>query len=313
MAYPSFCGECGAPLKEGQKYCAVCGRRVEPLETNPQQGNPINQAPTVPQPIVLPTANQTPPHAYQPTEPRATSYEYAFTQPTDEMPAIQKQHVFRQPEQKDQLEKKPTKSIIVGIVVGLLVIAALVLGFLAFNPFKSQDNSSQPTQEDTNHLEETTKQESTTTSAVPSEEKIYQNLLNYYQDLAGFDQEISTAADNFNSNYLKEDMVTRNRYATSALELQSKLKEAQQSLTQYAVPSSSINYHHYTDMLACYEACLNRINVICEAWDNSLSYDDPEGHEEEILAPLRSNNGAGSSNYLQQFDELYPNAQPARP
>lgn len=158
---------------------------------------------------------------------------------------------------------------------------------------------------------------------VSSEEiELYDNLRASYKKLGNLSDEINTTYKNaFNNNALKKNYSKRKALCNNALDEYAKVNAAMEDLKtlESAAYGSDYNASTYEDMLSCYEYCLHRIGVICDAWENSLYYDDPKGHEDEICAPLKDaqydeNGKKHKGNVdLQRYKALYPKCEPVNP
>lgn len=62
---------------------------------------------------------------------------------------------------------------------------------------------------------------------------------------------------------------------------------------------------------ALYGYLLDRLDVISQCWEKSLSYDDPRDYSSEILSPLKDDLEQGSSVSEAKFDAAYPKADPS--
>ena len=60
-----------------------------------------------------------------------------------------------------------------------------------------------------------------------------------------------------------------------------------------------------------YGYLLDRLDVISQCWEKSLSYDDPRDHSSEILSPLKDDLEQGTSVSEAKFDAAYPKADPS--
>lgn len=151
------------------------------------------------------------------------------------------------------------------------------------------------------------------TAADRAEVAIYDKLLVLYDDLGVFDERISAAAQQFNENYLSPDYEARSRYAAEAEALLDDIYSSYGDLYGTTISPQSPNAAAYEALDTCYEDCVQRISVISEAWNISLSYSDPSAYRDEILAPIVRDNVDGSNFYYTEFQETYPLAEPVAP
>lgn len=152
--------------------------------------------------------------------------------------------------------------------------------------------------------------------------ELYDNLSASYKRLGKLSDEINTTYKNaFNNNAMKKDYDKREALYEAAMEEHDKVAAVMGDLQtlEDAAAGSAFNEGTYDDMLLCYEYCLHRIGVICSAWENSLYYDDPKGHEAEICQPLKDaqydeNAKKHKGNVdLERFKALYPKCKPVNP
>jgi hypothetical protein len=139
-----------------------------------------------------------------------------------------------------------------------------------------------------------------------AEKELHEILVMLYEDAGVYDTYVREAADNFNGDYLTESKEVREEYYESAVMLTEDLHELWIAVENLEVSSESRYYSQWKDICELYECLYYRIDVIKAAWEISLSYDNPKGHEEEILAPIRADNVDGDNKYYTRFNELYP-------
>lgn len=210
--------------------------------------------------------------------------------------------------------KKPV--FIVLIVV--LAIAVLVLaGVLLSNLFGNQRNSSSASSTATEESQPSNTSQSTSNSSsaqiTDADRELYSTLSSYYSRLGDYDQRIASAAKTFNADYVSKNMSVRSSDASSAYALAEEIADDYYALKNLPVPSTSRYASCYSAMLACYYDCTQRIGAISEAWDISLQYSDPTGHEDEICAPLSRDRSGDNNKYYTEFKQTYPSAKPQSP
>lgn len=210
--------------------------------------------------------------------------------------------------------KKPV--FIVLIVV--LAIAVLVLaGVLLSNLFGNQQNSSSVSSTATEESQPSNTSQSTSNSSstqiTDADRELYSTLSSYYSRLGDYDQGIASAAKTFNADYVSKNMSVRSSDASSAYALAEEIADDYYALKNLPVPSTSRYASCYSAMLTCYYDCTQRIGAISEAWDISLQYSDPTGHEDEICAPLSRDRSGDNNKYYTEFKQTYPSAKPQSP
>lgn len=332
MSAQQFCTHCGSKLESSANFCTSCGSPVSNGQDSPiASSESVSQEKTTslegldimasgePAAAESSSAQETHQMGYSPSSiaplPRvesSTSTPRSYRQPAPDQRLAQSGS-------RSADGKKTGLIIAVAVLAVLLVIAIAFVAFNAFAGSSSSDGESSQTQ--TQQDDSTASQgspsdqdEKASSDPTSSEDRaIYRDLSSYYDDLGVFDERISKVADTFNSTYLVKSMSKRQDAAEDAFDLYSQVSEAYYEVSDYSVPSSSEYYASYNDIVTCYYDCLMRIQFICSAWDNSLSYADPKGHSDEICEPLARVRVNGDNKYLTDFESLYPDAKPASP
>ena len=152
------------------------------------------------------------------------------------------------------------------------------------------------------------------TSATLTDAEAYSALAAAYDALSGYNSQISDVATDFNSYYAATSYDTRSTYAAEAESVLAAVTAAYEDALSLAISESSSYYSTWEDICSLYYYLQQRIAVMCEAWEVSLSYDDPSGHQDEILAPIVAARGDdGSNRYLSAYNALYASAEPEAP
>ncbi len=332
------CPECGNPIEGTTRFCPLCGVEITPA---PDQETAVssdsvpsdkakgeNHHPPVAFDAVAaePTEQMdpiSPERAEQPTlvaapAPRQTApiptiSRNAATQPTQAFApsATNKPISYIQPKDKPPLR---VKRIVFGSIVILLVVIATILATIAVTSVLDERN------EDLSHRTTTVtpstnaaEDAATTTAEDAQDRKFYDELNTFYLDLSSYDRSIKKAAEAFNTLHLNNDRALRQSERDTAENLAAQLQSDLTTLQSLEIPSSSRYYRTHSNVTTCYHDCLMRTIVICEAWEISLSYSNPEEHEEEICAPIRRDNENGVNKYLREYEALYPDAKPPSP
>ena len=304
--YPKFCTSCGSPLDPGQKFCTTCGAAITESSSDLTSSISSSSAPgdTSPMPAV---------GSQRPSYPGDTQVlnsqdvqNRQYHQPSgNSAPVIPN---------RNSDSKKPV--FIVLIVV--LAIAVLVLaGVLLSNLFGNQQNSSSASSTATEESQPSNPSQSTSNSSsaeiTDADRELYSTLSSYYSRLGDYDQRIASAAKTFNADYVSKNMSVRSSDASSAYALAEEIADDYYALKNLPVPSTSRYASCYSAMLTCYYDCTQRIGAISEAWDISLQYSDPTGHEDEICAPLSRDRSGDNNKYYTEFKQTYPSAKPQSP
>lgn len=274
---PRYCTRCGKPIAPDADFCENCGTRVQDIP---------------------------------PAQSSQQAYRAPGAMPLDEYAA-----------QDAPQAKKPLTIAIVAIAAALVVVVALIFVFLVLpshgtnqgteqtasvseQPATSQEATSGSTPADTT--------ESTEASAA-QEQEIYAALSSSYDQLAGFDDEISSCATTFNNTYLSTSLSTRQANASVAQNLLDRISSAGATVDSINVPATSAYAATKAEIATCYDDLENRISVIVQSWTIDLNYSNPRGHEDAILAPIEADNVGTVNKYLTDYQQRYPNAKPQPP
>lgn len=204
--------------------------------------------------------------------------------------------------------------------VGIIIFATFVVALIIIGIVFASGGSGNSGQQASSNMEtvtsiqpETVDPNSYTPQATRAEISFYEQLLGYYDALGEYDKRIAEAAESFNANYANADYSTRQSLFNQADSLYYELQSAAAGLSGIAAPSPSVNDSKFAEIQACYSDCINRTAVICDAWNVSLSYQDPAAHKEEILEPIRRDSNGSDNRYYLDFKSRYPNAKPVLP
>ncbi len=138
------------------------------------------------------------------------------------------------------------------------------------------------------------------------EDSIRSDLTSYYQTAGSYDSQISNAASTFNASWGDSSVSTRRACYNDASNLLTDVTRTRNNIRRMDVPSDSVNYEAWTELCACYDDLVSRIDVICSAWEVSVSSSDPSQNQDQILAPLRAaQDSTGSNAAYNDFVERY--------
>lgn len=150
-------------------------------------------------------------------------------------------------------------------------------------------------------------------AAAQAHEDFAVELERAYTDLGAWRDDVDDAVEDLEGYYLVTNRDTRSGYADECAAL---IDEITASREKLAEASSMLEADD--ELIASYDVIdelygylFERLDVVFQCWESSLSYDDPHGHESDILAPIRSDLKDGSSASEAAFDALYPDADPA--
>ncbi len=303
----NFCTQCGSPLEgEGLLFCTRCGASLTEsdgayADTGAAAHSSMAAGYTVPADMYQRGGFATPQHVYQGSVPAT-------------VPAQGANRAAGSGAVRDDSDGSIVKKgAIIGVAIGLLI--ALVVVFVVYRPLGQSANGGQNEQGDT---EITIPEENPDADQVvekPEAEPAtdyYDDLMSYYDGMAGYDARIADCATYFNNNYTKSDYGVRQSGADDAAWIQDDVNADLAALQELNVPSDNPYYDDWQHMIELMTDLQHRIDVIDQAWQNSLSYSDPANHVDTIIAPLSADNVDGVNRYKAHFQDNYGNWAPTR-
>ena len=322
----SFCIQCGAPLEGNTQFCGGCGAAVAPQTFCVQCGLPLdpsvrfceNCGVSVGAGVSTGTGTVAGSGAYDDFHQAHTAQNPVVASSQTSQQEYGWQAIGQQASPA-QPQKKPNTTILAIIVAFAVLALGAGVALAILKPWEpSVAASTQPTTPSESGRPSDalgtapSNQESGAAAEAPDEpaideQAIYDELTGYYSKIAGLDARIRACATDFNNTYTLSDYATRSANSTVASTLADELTLANTSLGILEVSSDSINYQAYRDIRTLYNALLQRILVISEAWKISLSYSNPADHTSEITAPIARDNVNGTNKYKTEFDALLPN------
>lgn len=148
------------------------------------------------------------------------------------------------------------------------------------------------------------------------EADLFTSLEHSYTNLGSYRNSVDSIVQNFEGYFGVVNRDTRSQYRQECTDLITEVTSDRDRLTQAfneaGVSEDSSYGQSYSVLMELYGYILDRLNVIQECWDVSLTYDDPRSYYDEILAPLMSDLEGGSSVSMEAFDNLYPNSKPTQ-
>lgn len=304
--YPKFCTSCGSPLDSGQKFCTTCGAAITESSSDLTSSISSSSAPGDTSPMLAVGSQR-------------ASYP-ADTQVLISQDVQNRQ--YRQPSGNSapvipNRNSDSKKSVFIVLIIVLAVAVLVLAGVLLSNLFGNQQNSSSASSTATEESQPSNSSQSTSNNSsagiTDADRELYSTLSSYYSRLGDYDQRIASAAKAFNADYVSKNMSVRSSDASSAYALAEEIADDYYALKNLPVPSTSRYASCYSAMLTCYYDCTQRIGAISEAWDISLQYSDPTGHEDEICAPLSRDRSGDNNKYYTEFKQTYPSAKPQSP
>lgn len=152
--------------------------------------------------------------------------------------------------------------------------------------------------------------------ATYTEDDFRSDLISAYQDLASWRSDVSNEVEGLEGYYRVTSSQTRSNYAASCKKLIDTITKSREELAslckEAGVDSKSSLYTEYQQIDELYGYLLDRLDAVSNCWQQSLSYDNPKGHDSEILAPLKADLKGGNSVSEAAFDSLYPKADPSK-
>lgn len=160
---------------------------------------------------------------------------------------------------------------------------------------KGEASEEEPKQEDTSEVV----QEET----VLNDDQLYTRLDGLYQTIVSYGDEdqIGEVIDSFNNGYLRTPLATRQELSQSAYALRDQIKKTQDELNNLKVQDDTVYAEDIEHLKQLSQWMYERVDVICQGWDISLSIPDGESlssRQSEILAPIAQ----GGNSALNQYD-----------
>ncbi len=113
--------------------------------------------------------------------------------------------------------------------------------------------------------------------------------------------QIGEVIDSFNNGYLRTPLSTRQELSQSAYALRDQIKKTQDELNNLKVQDDTVYADDIAHLKQLAQWMYERVDVICQSWDISLSIPDGESlsaRQSEILAPIAQ----GGNSALNQYD-----------
>lgn len=210
----------------------------------------------------------------------------------------------------------PMKPFLGGVVIILVILAAW-----SFAP-QIQEAVEQVLQSETEKASSSvpTASQASSSDADASSAKSYTeedfkyDLSRAYQELSSWRTDVDNRVDDLEGYFLVTNRDTRQGYAdicASTIEDISASRDSLSQLRQQAgVSQGSELYGRYQKVDELYGYLLDRLDVVSQCWEQSLSYDNPKSYSSKILSPLVADLSNGNSISETSFDKLYPSADP---
>ncbi len=317
-----FCDGCGARLSSQDRTCPKCGRPAPAILSASASASDLAAGKTASFPRLTQAAIETElprveAHSAQSVLNNSLDPSRTSVLSRDDLTA-QKPGRTNDPYHK---RKRPIK----GILIALFVIALIVGGtaFVALDPlgvmpgvyewvctsaeemFPSREGMGDTQDESTDDEDDAATDDADEDGA--ADQSLVDTALSdtaaYQQIRAAYDQVVaindgdsfSDVIDSFNSYYLASSLSTRQEASEGAYTLRDELQEIIDELDEMSLADDSVYAEDRDHVRQLAEWMYERVDMICDSWDVSLSYADGESmsaHQDEILAPMRE---AGSS------------------
>ena len=163
---------------------------------------------------------------------------------------------------------------------------------------QTQDDAAKVDESDGDDTSDVVKEE-----VVLTDDELYTKLDQIYQTILSYNTEdqIGEVIASFNSGYLRSTLSTRQEMSQSAYDLRDRIKQTQDELDNLKYQDDTAYADDIEHLKQLAEWMYERVDVICQSWDISLSIPDGESmsaRQSEILAPMAQ----GGNSALNQYD-----------
>lgn len=153
-----------------------------------------------------------------------------------------------------------------------------------------------------------------TDDSVLADAQAYDVLLAKWKEIGDFEDTLSDVIDDYNGSYVASDLSRRQEASQSAYAMRDQVQQTINSLDAIELSHDSVYAETLDHLKQLATWMYNRVDVLCESWDISLSI--PEGerasdHQSDITAPLRSElDSKGRNVNLVKYEEHYSEWKP---
>lgn len=333
-----FCEGCGARLSPHDRTCPKCGRPAPGILSTAASASDLAAGKTASFPRLTQAAIETElPHP-EPVTAQSVLEDSLDASATSVLDRSElEERAGGSKKRKREIDpyherKRPIKAIIIAVVVLVLVGcgAAFVTldplgvmpGFYAYvqqsaqEMFPSREGMGTTTPDDaTNDADasDNTDGDDSSDDTEPlqdealSDDAAYEQLTKAYNTIVDINggERFQDAIDSFNGSYLLSSYSARKQASLGAYALRDELATLVDDLDNMKLADGSAYTEDREHVKQLAEWMYERINVICESWDISLSYSDGENlssHQNEILKPMRAAGNTARDNY---YDHVY--------
>ena len=153
-----------------------------------------------------------------------------------------------------------------------------------------------------------------TDDTVLSGEAAYDRLLELYNQIGDFQDPLSDVIDDYNGGFLLSNLERRREASSSAYALRDQVQALRDELDAVRLEQDSPYAEDLEHLKQLATWMYNRVDVLCQSWDISLSYPDGERlsqYQSEISKPLREAlDASGRNENLTLFEENYNSWRP---
>ncbi|ERI05855.1 zinc ribbon domain-containing protein [Atopobium sp. oral taxon 810] len=346
-----YCTNCDALLDEQAKFCPNCGTRVAVDFAVQAVANPVNPAskPATSNDLTQPLSRDESKQILEGNHEAFAAQEAADGQddlglfvdttnldetflmednaPTEYIPVAANAPVSPVVVRQAATPRRDRNTIIAAVAIAVIVLATCAVLAIIFWPSEKPNESvvqppvekpapAAPKTDAKDAKTETPEIKPDTSKDEPSVPALdyYKKLSEIYISIGGYDDAVRLCSSDFNENYLKPDMSKRNEFANSAATIEADLIQLKNDIEALAVPRDSPYSDDFKNMTTLAEDLYQRIHVINRAWSKANSYGaNSKDHDDEIKEVLKSVYDSNNKNkYFEEFNALYPKAQPTK-
>lgn len=335
-AHYIFCDGCGARLSPQDRTCPKCGRPAPGILSTDTSASDLAAGKTASFPRLTQAAIET---ELPSVETRSAQSVLNDSLDPSRTSVLSRDAFDAREANEDGDPYHTRKRPIKGILITLLIIAVIVGGiaFVALDPlgvmpgvyewvrtsaqetFPSREGMGDTQDDDSDDqagaasddAAEDEEADQPIADEVLSESAAYQQIRAAYDQVVSIndDGRFSDVVDSFNSYYLASSLSTREDSSEGAYELRDELQEIIDGLDEMTIASDSVYTEDLEHVRQLAEWMYERVDVICDSWDISLSYPDGESlssHQDEILAPMRSAGSSAMDSYYEYVAQWEP-------
>ncbi len=144
---------------------------------------------------------------------------------------------------------------------------------------------------------------------VLTDDEAYGELLGRWEEIGAYQDPLGEVIAQYNGGYLLSSLSARQAASEGAYALRDEVQKTIDALNGLSLAHDSVYSEDREHLLSLATWMYNRVDVLCDSWDISLSYPDGEGmsaHESEILQPLRDAlDATGQNENLVLFEQNY--------